>query len=249
MGVQDPARERARAPPARRCACSRRGRRRRLDAPRASRRGPHRPRARSAVVGGAPRPGQQRRLDPLLRRPGERRAVAIREDEDDLAAELAASARRRPARAGCCRRPRRRRRCGRSPAARPAASGQRRRAALRRSGRRAPRPAATSPTRTASGSAPASAPARRPARRRRTIPRPPLNVARISALLEPAERAEQPHHRRHRPAPRVEAGAEVAPGSARGTLPGRPPPVMWAMPRRSWPAARSARLAARSRRA
>ena len=53
-------------------------------------------------------------LDPLLRRPVERRAGAIGEDEGDLAAELAAASGRDRARAGSIRLRTRRRRSGRS---------------------------------------------------------------------------------------------------------------------------------------
>ena len=48
------------------------------------------------------------------------------------------------------------------------------------------------------------------------------------------------------------AGSSRAPrpsGSARGTLPGSPPPVMWAIPRRSLPGRESAARSASSARA
>ena len=79
MGVQDPAGERRERRRARRCACSPRARRRRLE-PR-QRRGERASASARAAGSVAARPGSERGLDPLLRRPGERRARPIREDE------------------------------------------------------------------------------------------------------------------------------------------------------------------------
>ena len=76
-----PAKARER-PPARRSACSPRGRRRPAGRPRGRR--------ASAVVGAA---GHEGGVDPLLRRPFERGTRPIGDDEDDLAAELAAGCR------------------------------------------------------------------------------------------------------------------------------------------------------------
>ena len=251
VGVQDPARER--------------GEHRRADEahvagedddvdrrpPRASRRAPRR-RSRALAVGaGAAEAREQRRLDPLLRRPGERRAVAIGEDERDLAAELAASRgghERAEVAAGA-------RDADRDAArSRAAPTGTAVRPRDRRSGPSAYRPPSsaagtTSPTRIASGSAPRSAGA---AAGVDDHDHPEAAVERRPdlGLLEAAERADQPHHRRHRPAPSGRAGRRGPPGSARGTLPGRPPPVMWATPAQVVARRRGARArASRTRRA
>ena len=190
--VEDPAARTRRAPPARRSACSRRGRRRPGAAPARASRERRRRRRR----------GSSGRVDPLLRRPVERRAGPVGEDEDDLAAELAARRRRVERPQVRARRPRRRPRSAPLTAiaalrvARPAEPlrgddlADDRRA-------RARRPAAPSPSR----------------RRRRgdddDHPEPAVERRPDLVVVEPAERADQPHDRRHPPAARVEPRAEV----------------------------------------
>ena len=82
--------------------------------------------------------------------------------------------------------------------------------------------------------------ARRGRRDDHVIPMPPLKVARSSSSSRPPSAPSS----RMTEGIRQREGSSRAPsvsGSARGTLPGSPPPVMWATPRRSWPG-RSSRL-------
>ena len=72
------------------------------------------------------------------------------------------------------------------------------------------------------------------------IPRPPLNVARSSASSRPPSAPNRRMTDGIAPARRVQARREAVGGRARGTLPGRPPPVMWASPWRSAAVARPA---------
>ena len=158
----------------------------------------------------APRPGSEGGVDPLLRRPVERRAVAVREDEHDLAAELAAAGRR-----------------GEGPQVAPGAGDADRDPAAHRS-----------PTGTASGHAPWSRPSTYRAaelvrgddladedrvRAGPAIsagdglrgdddhhPEPAVERRPELAVLDPAKRPEQAHDRGHPPAPRVEPRAEPA---------------------------------------
>ena len=67
-----------------------------------------------------------------------------------------------------------------------------------------------------------------------------MNVARSSSSSRPPSAPKSAHHRGHRPAARIEPRSRATRGASAAALPGRPPPVMWATPRRSWPAAPSA---------
>ena len=133
MGVEDPAGERAEH--------------RRPDDPHVAGEDddvrPRRPRGRraSGVVGAAA--GHERGVDPLLRRPVERRAGPIGEDEHDLAAELAARRRREERPQVATRRRTPRPRSGRSSTRSAALErSARRRAVARRRPRRRPPPRA-----------------------------------------------------------------------------------------------------------
>ena len=225
MGVQDPARRTRRATAARRSACSRRGRRHRVARAASA--------SASGVVGAA---RDERGVDPLLGRPVERRAGPVGEDEHDLAAELAARAPPRGAPGGCepgaghaDRDPR--------SAAHAIAHG---RAAPRRSAARR-RPGTTSPTTVAGDPllrrGASIVAGDRLGRDDRDHPEPAVERRSELDVVEAAERPDQPHDRRHRASAPGRAGRRGPAGRARGTLPGSPPPVMWARPRRSWPAA------------
>ena len=238
MRVEDAARRTRRGLAGRRSACSRPGRRAiRRDA------------AASAVGAAASSLAarDERRVDPLLRRPVERRAGAIGEDQRDRRRR----ARRVEPRATSARRfepapdtptairPLTRARqlaSGTLRVPRPAELGRRDDLADRRATRAGRAPAIASAASTAAGATTT------------TIPRPPLNVARSSSSSMPPRAPEQPHDRRHRPARRDRDGRRGRRGSTRGTLPGRPPPVMWATPWRSL-AARRQRVAQRQDRA
>ena len=162
----------------------------------------------SASASSSP-PRDERRVDPLLGGPVERRAGPVGEHQDDLAAELAAG-RGRGQRPQVRARPRTRRPRSARPLTRSrdrlqralhvaGAAESRRVDDLADDARRdaAVAPARRSPSRPPRGGTTA------------TIPSPPLNVARSSSSSRPAERAEQAHDRRHRPARRVEARAEA----------------------------------------
>jgi len=80
------------------------------------------------------------------------------------------------------------------------------------------------------------------------IPMPPLNVARTSSSSIPPS---APIRRITDGIDQREGSTRAARpiGSARATLPGRPPPVMWARPRMSQPRATSSARTASSARA
>ncbi len=141
--------------------------------------------------------------------------------------------------AGSSRRPTRRPRSGRSSASSPGGPARPRHSA----GRRARRASTTSPTTMLSTPAEASARIASEAAAGSTDDHhPEAAVERRPQLvvLDPAERPEQAHDRRHRPAPGVEPAPRGRAATSAATLPGSPPPVMWATPSSSWPAASSA---------
>ena len=127
----------------------------------------------------------------------------------------------------------------------PTAIGRRaiRRGPLSRYARR-PRPRPARPRRSPRRRRPAGAasqgrPRRHPVARRRTMPRPPLKVARSSASSRPPSAPIRRMTAGIRPRPTsTRDGEAVGHGRAAGCPAGRRP-VMWAAPRRSWPAARS----------
>ena len=100
--------------------------------------------------------------------------------------------------------------------------------ALRAERVRSPRPPRSAPTTT-------------------TIPIPALNVARISTSSRPRERRDQPDRPTARARSSGRGGPPRSSGTARGTFVASPPPVTWARPRTSAPAAR--RVARARRRA
>ena len=170
----------------------------------------------------------ERGLDPLLRRPVERRARPVGEDEDDRRRRARRDRRPRRAPAGSTPRPTRRRRSGRSTGAleRPLDVAGAADRLDRRSPRRRPSP------RSRTRRSPPIAAATAAAGSTTTIPSPPLNVARSSASSRPPS---APNSRMTDGIVQRAGSSRAArpSGRARGTLPGRPPPVMWAMPWRS----------------
>ena len=145
----------------------------------------------------------ERRVDPLLRRPVERRALAIGEDEHDLGPEGAAlscgseraQVRPRPGHAD------------RDPAAHP---------------RRSSGPSAYRPPSSSTGATSPIEACVEPFGGERSVggrhgvrshdrdhPDPAVEGRPKLVVLDPAQRAEQAHHRRHRPAARIESRPEA----------------------------------------
>ena len=199
--------------------------------------------------GGSQRIGQggivaarhERRVDPLLRGPVEGRAGAVGERPGRSRRRARRASPPRGAPAGSSRRPTRRRRCGRS------------RDDLERALRRSARPPtgagvdhlADDRRATPCSASAAMAAATASGGTTATMPEPAVERRAQLVVVEPAQGAEQAHDRRHRASASGSSRAARPSGSARGTLPGRPPPVMWARPCRSVPAATSASRAAR----
>ena len=124
------------------------------------------------------------------------------------------------------RRPRRRPRSGRVTAIRPAPP----RSARRRARSRGDDLADDAASRPASAAAPSIVASTAAGGDHDDHPEPAVERRPQLVVVEPAERADQPHDRRHPPASPDRARAPRSAGSARGTLPGSPPPVMWASP-------------------